>query len=124
MRVLSNLRVDGYYEDPYTHVRNVLQFHGCFYHSCPKCYPTDRDRIIGDDKKSADTFNMRYEQTLSVANKIRNLGYNLIEKWECDFDRELRDQKNYSESVAIKVDALNPRNAFFGSRTENFCKYH
>ena len=34
--------VDGYFVDS-KGVEHVLEFSGCWYHGCPRCYPRDRD---------------------------------------------------------------------------------
>ncbi|KAL6427128.1 hypothetical protein ACFW04_008631 [Cataglyphis niger] len=46
-RTIDGTLVDGYYETSDTTgttQRHVLQFHGCFWHECPSCFPLNRDR--------------------------------------------------------------------------------
>ena len=54
--------------DGYNHERKlVLQYHGCRWHGCPKCYP-QRDKIIvarGQDKQKISTKQQRREQHIS-----------------------------------------------------------
>ena len=40
--IANSYFVDGY--DPLT--RTVYEFHGCLYHGCPSCYPTDQPSIM------------------------------------------------------------------------------
>jgi hypothetical protein len=57
-----------------------------------------------------------YEKTLEISNEIRN-NYNLIEIWECDYknDNDIKKfSKNWNNEV---ITELNPRDAFFGGRT-------
>ena len=57
-----------------------------------------------------------YEKTLEISNEI-NKQYKLIELWECDFkkDKEIKKfEKNWNREV---ITLLNPRDAFYGGRT-------
>ena len=77
-------KIDGYIpsHDIY------LEFHGCYWHGCPQCYP-DRQK---KNNIANDTFEMLYLRTLEKSRRIREMGYNLIEMWECDFREILRKQ--------------------------------
>ena len=41
--------VDGYFVDS-KGVDHVLEFNGCCYHGCPRCYPRDRDTLMMNTK--------------------------------------------------------------------------
>ena len=61
-RWIERVPVDGY--NPET--KTVFQYHGCYWHGCPKCYPYDRDRIIDrDDKTREDLFKATEAHRLS-----------------------------------------------------------
>ena len=51
-----------------------------------------------------------------------------MEKWECDFDRERKENSNIDEFIKTQrifsFQPLNPRDAFFGGRTENIVKLY
>jgi len=68
--------VDGYDNKTNT----VYEFHGCYWHGCPRCFEPDYF-----NKKSKKTASDLYSKTTERALAIRNAGYNLIEMWECDF---------------------------------------
>lgn len=71
-----------YLADGYCAATNtVYEFHGCVYHSCPRCYP---DRAAPAFRKKC-TNDENYRQTEARSRHIRELGYNLVEMWECDF---------------------------------------
>ena len=58
------------------------------------------------------------KKTLERSNKIKEAGYNLIEIWECKWNRseeyeKMRKQKQLPEIIQ----PLNPTDAFFGGRT-------
>lgn len=118
-RLPCGLMVDGFYEDP-NGIKYVFQFYGCFWHGCTACFKINRHQVL----RKSDSLDSRYECTILTAHKIRWLGYHLIEIWECVFDARLtnsRDDQIYLENHAmLKHDILNPRDAFFGGRTENY----
>ena len=37
-------KVDGYFLDKQG-MEHVMQFYGCWYHGCPRCFPCDRDTL-------------------------------------------------------------------------------
>ncbi|XP_024943541.1 uncharacterized protein LOC112494759 [Cephus cinctus] len=66
----GGLKVDGYYESDSE--KTVFEFYGCWFHGCPKCYPSDRDKanIVNDVWL---TLNERYERTMLKSSRIRTL---------------------------------------------------
>jgi len=100
----------------------MLQFHGCFWHGCATCFQINRDRTLSFANRG-DTIDTRYEQTLATTWRLRQRGYHVTEKWECDFDREMNknpEMRNFLENhPMIKIALLDPRDAFFGGRTMN-----
>ena len=116
--IAGGSRVHGYLPD--THGKGtVYQFHGCFFHGCERCYPDNRDVIL----KNYSSFNQRFENTQNMSNKIRSLGYKLIEKWECEFNNDLENNINIfnylKEHPLAQNLTLNPRDAFYGGRRGN-----
>ena len=66
--------------DGYNHKRKlVLQYHGCHWHGCPKCFPK-REQII--DKRTAEE---RYESTKKRTEYLREKGYKVVECWGCQW---------------------------------------
>lgn len=116
-KIPQNLYVDGYYERDGRAF--VLQFHGCYWHGCPRCFLVNRDRAHSDGVSMND----RHERTIAVAYKIRKGGYVLSEIWECEYDRLLETNEAMrvfvQEHSLVTSEPLNPRDAFFGGRTEN-----
>ena len=112
VRVTNHL-VDGY--DPTT--QTVYEFHGCLWHGCPRCFPRKCDRypICHTDR----TIQEVYESTLKKHAPLRQRGYHLQIKWECDWDMEVKtdpDLRQFLDTFEI-VDPLEPQEAFFGGRT-------
>jgi len=67
------------------------------------------------------TIDARYERILASTYRLRKRGYHVIAKWECN--REMHENPKMSDFLKnhtlIKSDLLDPRDAFFGGRTEN-----
>ena len=82
-RFIDKYMVDGYHPESKT----VFQFHGCYFHGCPKCYPKpeQRNEILWTGGGKTITRAQAYQRTLNTSHCIRNiLRYNLVEKWECE----------------------------------------
>lgn len=110
-RLPCGLMVDGYHEGE-DHTKYEFQFYGCFWHGCNECFEVNRHQIL----RKGDSLDSRYECTLQSAAKIRTLGYDLTEIWECDYDTNLTDTEDdrvfIENHPILKHDVLNPRDAF------------
>ena len=111
--------VDGYCQDTNT----VYEFHGCFWHGCPHCYPNRHEKHVRLCDRSMHEV---YEQTQRKIRLLQALGYNVVEMWECEWTR----LKDTSPDIQTFVDSLkfteplNPRDAFCGGRTNAVKLYH
>jgi hypothetical protein len=107
---ICGLKVDGFDEKTNT----VYQYHGCFWHGCIKCYSSD---FINNKNKTV--MEDLYEKTIERSEQIRNAGYNLIEMWECNWTKykEYKEEMKKIEKDVKQLEKLEPRNAFFGGRT-------
>ena len=108
-KVLLKRPVDGFHSESKT----VFQFHGCFWHGCPKCY---QDRAA-QNTVNGETFDTLYIKTAKQTQQLKNAGYNVIEKWSCEFSAEHRQRAN-EFGLTLKVPQLVPKDAFYGGRTE------
>lgn len=103
------LKVDGVDERG-----NIFQFNGCFWHGHDKCYE-DRNTINPVNGMSMHDL---YQRTLAHTRRLINAGYTVIEKWECEFRKEMKEDPELREAY-IKYKPyvpLLPRDAFFGGR--------
>ena len=83
-RRVSPHGLDGWCQETAT----AYEFHGCFHHGCPKCYPGDRDNpVVGV------TMYELHERTLTRREYLETQGYNIVEMWECDFNHLLKTCK-------------------------------
>ncbi|XP_018573827.1 uncharacterized protein LOC108912895 [Anoplophora glabripennis] len=120
--IVQGVKIDGYIHE----TKQVFEFHGCYYHGCPICYKHNRDQPLYENP--SETLNLRYEATTFKTNRLRNLGYEVIEMWECQFRSDLKvneDIKTYTEChPLVALAPLNPRDAFYGGRTGNTRSYY
>lgn len=121
---VSGWLVDGFDQsDPITNVPTVYEFNGCLWHGCPKCFPSKRESH--PIRKSDWSLEEIYEQTKKKERELLNKGYNVVTIWECECDKEVKeneDLKEFLKDLEI-VEPLRPREAFFGGRT-NAVKLH
>ncbi|XP_031338670.1 uncharacterized protein LOC116167447, partial [Photinus pyralis] len=118
--VLGGLSVDGYCAE----TNQVFEMMGCFYHGCTKCFKNDRDKPVYNN--GDETMNLRYENTRSKIVHLNQLGYEVIVKWECEFNQEKNsDMAQYiSDHPLINFAPLNTRDSFYGGRTGNIKSHH
>ena len=95
-------KVDEFCEETNT----VYEFYDCFWHGYPKCY---KPNIINSkNQKDMGTLNDK---------TIRNAGYIHVSTYECQPAKNKDFQKfakNFTQEV---IEPLNPRDAFYGGRT-------
>ncbi|XP_031342339.1 uncharacterized protein LOC116170237 [Photinus pyralis] len=104
---IGGVEVDGYCAE----TNEVFEFHGCYYHGCPKCFKHSRNAPLKDNPA----------ETLAKSHRLKELGYIITEMWECDFRRLLTEEMlSYTEAHPLMLHSpLNPRDAFYGGRTGN-----
>jgi len=113
--------VDGWDEANNT----AYQFHGCYYHGCPHCFqqkatvPMRSIEYMSEGKKVVKnvTFGNLYQDTLRKDAKIREHPdvHELVTIWECQAKQW--EMKEILEEIRF-MKPLNPRDGFFGGRTD------
>ncbi|XP_067660620.1 uncharacterized protein [Haliotis asinina] len=115
----SRYTVDGY--DANT--RTVYEYLGCFWHGCTRCYKTDRcvpHATLGTAPWE------RFHHTMYQLGVLRQHPDidQVVTQWECDFLKEQKDNEDLRAFLttlqgphAYLPDPLDPREAFFGGRT-------
>jgi hypothetical protein len=120
--ILRSVKVDGYCSE----TNEVFEFQGCYYHGCPKCYKIDRNDPLYDDP--SQTLHLRHESTVAKIEKLKNLNFIVHEMWECQFRQLLKETPEIDTFTKshplLSFTPLNPRDAFYGGRTENTQLYH
>ena len=102
--------VDGFNADSNT----VWEIQGCLWHGCGRCYSGDTINPVNHL-----TMHELRQRTLEKITFLKNSGYNVVEIWTCDIERELAtdpEMKNFFDNFEIS-EPLEPRHAFYGGRT-------
>ena len=114
-RNVGERRVGPYFLDGCCEeTRTAYEFHGCFYHGCPKCFPAGTPNPV-----SGLTMHELYERTQVKTMFLKQRGWQVVEMWECEFRDFLQrdaEAKEYVDGLKDIVDPLNPRDAFYGGR--------
>ena len=124
---LGEFKIPGtsYYVDGYDQqLCTVYEFHGCLFHGCLKCFPHERSTL--KHPYTEQTLNELYRATEVKKKRLQELGYNYVEMWECEFKTCLRENVELT-AFAKECDIttrLDPRDAFFGGRTNALTLYH
>ena len=101
-------KVDGFCEETNT----VYEFYGCFWHGCPNCY---KPNIINSkNKRDMGTLN---DLTIEKRETIKSAGYNHVSTYECQLNKNKGFQKFAKDFDQEIVEPLNPRDSFYGGRT-------
>ena len=107
-------KVDGFCKKTNT----VYEFYGCFWHGCPNCY---KPNIINSkNQRDMGTLN---DLTIEKRETIKSAGYNHVSTYECQLNKSKEFQKFAKGFDQEIVEPLNPRDAFYGGRT-NATKLH
>ncbi|KAG8228344.1 hypothetical protein J437_LFUL013229 [Ladona fulva] len=75
----------------------LYEFHGCYFHGCVHCFNGSRNEKISNSP--LETMDMRYKATLKKSALLRGKGYEVVEMWECNFDRMIRDNRGLSRFI-------------------------
>lgn len=109
----GKVKVDGY--DPIT--KTVYEFHGCEYHGWRKCKPNNRQsKTFHHPDRTVEDI---YQATQTKTDLLEKAGYTVIEMWECDFRKHLKQNEELLAVVnnMTWVSPLDPREAFYVGRT-------
>ncbi|KAJ8953532.1 hypothetical protein NQ317_000050 [Molorchus minor] len=120
--VVQGVKVDGFCSE----TKLVFEFHGCYYHGCSYCFKFNRNEPTHEN--GTETMNSRLESTVAKMERLVELGYNIVEIWECQFRKLLKENeemRGYTEGHPLVAFApLNPREAFYGGRTGNTFEHY
>ena len=89
---------------------------------CPKCY-RDRETMNPINQKTMDQL---YKHTMRKVKYLKECGFEVEQKWECELKKEKNEDeemKQFLEEHEI-VDPLQPRDAFYGGRTNAAKLFH
>ena len=78
------------------------------------------------NRKSQTTMEQLYKDTLKKVNYLESHGFVVVQKWQCELEKELKEDeemKQFFDEYEI-VDPLQPREAFYGGRTNATKLFH
>ena len=111
---VGSYQVDGYHEETGT----VYEFHGCFWHGCPVCFPHLQQEP--HPFHPALTYEQVYQKTLDRENYLRQHGH-VETLWEHDYRKKYRTDLKFQDYIDRTYDdfpdPLVPKDALFGGRT-------
>ena len=92
-----------------------------FYTGCQSCYGKETVNPV-----NGKTMQELFEDTLEKVCYLKDQKFKVIEKWECKLLKEMGDDEEmsrYFEEYEL-VDPLQPRDAFYGGRTNAAKLFH
>ena len=92
------------------------------YTGCPECY-TDRETV---NPVNGKTMEQLFEDTCEKVMRLEKEGFEVEQMWECELIKKMKqdeDMAAYFEEYDI-VDPLQPRDAFYGGRTNAAKLFH
>ena len=86
--------VDGFDQEHNT----IFQFHGCYWHG-HNCWLT---KAVKDDKwhKSRQ---QKCDKTLETTQYLQSLGFSVVEMWECEFRKQMRNDSNLKAYIDSRL---------------------
>ena len=93
----------------------ALEFNGCHWHGCPRCYTSNRERTIVFGK----SIDQRYRESLIKVDKLKGMGYKVIVMWSCEYEEEIEgnaDMRQFISSLDFSQ-PIDVRHCYFGGRT-------
>ena len=111
---LDGVRIERSDNGEHEPTNHAFEFMGCFFHGHSACYHPSQFNNL-----SRKTMGELYNATMFRISWLRDNGWKVEIKWECEFRKEIAENcelKEFLSTLKI-VEPLNPRDAFFGGRT-------
>lgn len=89
----SRYKADGFLE--INDKKIVFEFHGCYWHGCPKCHPNCEE--INEVAK--ETFGVLHKRTCERRQFIMSKGYKYIDIYECEFKALKSDEEKMKTHI-------------------------
>ena len=89
---------------------------------CPECY-RNRGTVNPVNMKTMDQL---YKDTRRKVKYLKEYGFEVVQKWGCEYAKEMKEDeemKQFMEDHEL-VDPLQPRDAFYGGRTNAAKLFH
>jgi hypothetical protein len=114
-RRIGTYKVDGFQGN------TVYEFLGDLWHGCPICY---KDRAVKNPINDTAMGDL-YEAWIRKEKYMKSQNYTVVAIWECQFEQQLKQDPEMCKFVKElkQVSPLEPRDAFYGGRTNATCLY-
>ncbi|XP_074604005.1 uncharacterized protein LOC141857411 [Brevipalpus obovatus] len=119
---IGNYFVDGFCKE----TGQVFEYHGCYFHGCPMCYPDETMLNAVSQKQMGEL----YRESEEKKRYLTSNGYKMVCFWSHDVEnlsessREIFDsRKKYYKKLQEKGHLV-LRDAFYGGRTNNISFMH
>ncbi|XP_071507356.1 uncharacterized protein [Diadema antillarum] len=120
----GEVKVGKYYLDGYCQEnKTVYEFNGCYWHGCPNCYAFNTNSIRPGIKK---TMGELYLDTLEKKRYVQNIlkDWKYVTMWECEWAKVEGSIPQRIKQTFPNPTPLNPRDAFYGGRTNASCLFY
>ena len=89
---------------------------------CPECYK-DRDTVNPISQKTMEEL---YINTKKKVKLLKDQGFRVVEKWGCELNKDREEDEELSQFFDHNeiIDPLQPRDAFYGGRTNATKLFH
>ena len=95
---VGDYKLDGFYESETEPV--AFEFHGCFWHGCPKCY--SRSTVNTVNKRTMEEL---YQATLTKQKYLEDKGFIYKCIWECEWEKLVNVTPGLEDFVShVKVE--------------------
>jgi hypothetical protein len=126
-------KLDGFYQDPETQQDVALEFYGCHWHGCPRCYTGSSRKSWQVNGKSLE---QRFQETKIRETRLRLQGLHVVTMWSCAFEAAAAADVDTSSLTCERCGTtdrdwtvegyshLKIRDAYYGGRTAALKLYH
>ena len=80
---LIKYKLDGFFQ--IGQQKYACEFYGCNWHGCPRCFIRNRDSTVNKGKSMVQ----HYKETFLKEKRLKEMGYELLTKWSCEFATDL-----------------------------------
>ena len=115
----TNYKVDGFSVETNT----IFEYLGCLWHACKVCFPDNRQ--ITKHPRTGQPMEKLYALTMIKKSRLIELGYSYVSIWEHDWLKQVKGSdeiRSFIEQLDVQ-DRLEPRDSFYGGRT-NACRLY
>ena len=106
--------------------RVAYEYNGCFFHGCLTCFPHQR-QVATSRRRGDRTFHECFEATEAKKKRLEADGWVVQSMWECQWKARLKMAEGSLKEWLTRwnpVTPLEPREAFFGGRTNAVRLHH